>query len=146
MKKLIIFSILIFTSCSHAYKAKKVRNDHKKEKPQNVINKTIDKVSFKKNEKRLRYLFFANGGLIGYFDDGTIVGCPRCDLMDENINEMYSMKSIRKYEVRADGSLLVDKREIEYPRKQNEEGISEWAMIDYNWIVQPKKLENLNHN
>ena len=38
-----------------------------------------------------------------------------------------------------DDSLLVGEQEMEYPQKQQENNLTEWAMIDYKWIVQPTK-------
>lgn len=37
------------------------------------------------NKRRLKYLYFANGGLIGFFDDGTVSACAKCDLSKVNI-------------------------------------------------------------
>lgn len=88
-----------------------------------------------KKKRKLRYLFYANGGLIGYFDDGTVATCPRCDLINENIKSLYSIKPFKKYTVGEDGSLLMDGNIREYPTIENENGNREWAMIDYKWIV-----------
>ena len=140
MKKRIIVATIIFSSCSPSETAKIVKNDHQKNNTQEIISITRDTLTAKKNTpKKLRYLFYANGGLIGYFDDGTIVGCPSCDLIDENVKMLYSMKPTGKYSVNQDGSLLVGEKEMEYPQKQQEANLTEWAMIDYKWIVQPTK-------
>lgn len=142
MKKLIVLVAIIFSSCSSSDTIKNVRNDQQKDNKKIIYN-TTDTLTIKRNtQKRLRYLYYANGGLVGYFDDGTIVGCPKCDLIDENISVLYTMKPIRKYIVNKDGALLVGEKEIEYPRKHNEDNINEWAMIDYKWIIQPQKQEN----
>jgi len=94
-----------------------------------------------KEGRKLRYLFFANGGLIGYFDDGTVTGCPRCDLLDVNVDNMYNRRPHRTYIVQEDGSLLIDNRDIEYPREAGEDELAEWAMIDYIWIVEPERYK-----
>ncbi|MBK8586838.1 MAG: hypothetical protein IPN88_15995 [Bacteroidetes bacterium] len=52
--------------------------------------------------KLLKYLFYSNGGLRGYFDDGTITGCPKCDLTQENLNSLYSSQVIGTYVIEGD--------------------------------------------
>ena len=90
-----------------------------------------------KSKKRLRYLFYSNGGLIGYFSDGSITGCPRCDPDLENISSMYSSQTTgRTYTVSDKGELLVDwgfggDEEVIKPMEVDEYGIRAWGIIDY---------------
>ena len=81
--------------------------------------------------RRLRYLYSSNGGLIGFFNDGTVAGCPKCDLLQENIMVLYESKPHSHYDVGAD-FLLVDKE----TRMQFDEGqkYNHWIIIDYKWI------------
>lgn len=90
-----------------------------------------------KQKRKMRFLFYSNGGLVGYFDDGTVSGCPKCNLIEENVKVLYSAKSYETYTVEDDGSLLVGKTKREYPSKK-ESGLSGWAMIDYVWLVEVK--------
>ncbi len=83
--------------------------------------------------KLLKYLFYSNGGLRGYFDDGTITGCPKCDLTQENLNSLYSSQVIGTYVIEGD-ALVSSEGEREYP-----DTIQDWAMIDFRWI---KKIDN----
>lgn len=83
--------------------------------------------------KKLRYLFYANGGLRGYFDDGSITGCPKCDLIKDNVKSLYTAEPFETYTVE-DGFLLIDGKEREYPNNNTDNG-DEWAMIDYEWII-----------
>lgn len=89
----------------------------------------------KEGERKLRYLFYANGGLVGYFDDGTVAACPRCDLLKENIRALHAAMPFKKYTVEKDGSLLVGKSEHQFPKEKDDNGNKEWAMIDYKWLV-----------
>jgi hypothetical protein len=43
-----------------------------------------------------------------YFDDGTIITCPRCDTKEnvENIQSNLSDEPVQTYELKDDGSLL----------------------------------------
>ena len=89
-----------------------------------------------KRRKELRYLFFANGGFNAYFDDGTVVGCPRCDFMRSNIWQMWKRKPEARYKVLPDGSLLINGQYREHP--VYEPGAADgWALIDYKWYTRP---------
>ncbi|GEM_PF-1424888 len=82
------------------------------------------------NKRELRYFYYANGGLRGFFNDGTIVGCARCEFCRSNILQMFNDTPIGTYEVQSDGSLLVNKSEREFPDYQSDKG---WVLIDYKW-------------
>ncbi len=74
-------------------------------------------------EKELRYLFFGNGGLVGYFSDGTKAGCPRCDFCKSNIEELFAQESMGAY------------TNEEVVNEINEGGTEGWALIDYKWKI-----------
>ncbi len=76
------------------------------------------------NKKELRYLFYDNGGIIGYFNDGTKAGCPRCDFCKSNVDELFAQESMGTY---TDEEVL---NEI------NENGTEGWALIDYEWKME----------
>ncbi len=103
---------------------KEVNKSNTDDNQRNEINTT------KRNKKELRYLYHANGRLIGYFDDGTIVGCPRCDFMRINILALFKEKVMGTYEVQNDGSLLINNSEREFPNYNDDNG---WALIDFKW-------------
>lgn len=79
-------------------------------------------------DRRISYLFFANGGTIGYLNDGTVVGCPRCEPSAGNAEKMLSDLAMGTYQVLKDGSLLVNGEQIERPEIK-EEG-NEWMIFD----------------
>ena len=85
--------------------------------------------------KQLRYLFFANGGLIGYYNDGTVTGCPRCDFNAGNVAAMINKKPHGMYSIESGGTLLINGTQKEIPNKVTEG----WALIDYKWYVKPPK-------
>jgi hypothetical protein len=87
----------------------------------------------KKNKKELRYLYRNNGGLIGYFDDGTVVGCSRCSFCKSNILEMFNIKPMGKYTLQANGYLLVNNSERILPKIVSNNGVENWVLIDYKW-------------
>lgn len=103
-----------------------------------LVKKDVNSKKLKtpnKIKKKLRYLYYSNGGIRGYFDDGTVVGCPRCDLIESNVLNLYNEKPIGKYKVLDDGSLFVNNSEQEFPNYNEDNG---WALIDYKWHEKPQ--------
>lgn len=90
----------------------------------------------KKNPKELRYLFAANGGMLGYLTDGTVVGCPKCDFITNNIKKVLKWHKAGTYKVQMDGSLLVNGSEELFPN--TEDG---WVLIDYEWQSKPETYQ-----
>ncbi len=54
-------------------------------------------VNITTEKRKLQYLYHSNSGLIGYFSDGTVSGCPRCDLSSENMSYLLSAKPHSSY-------------------------------------------------
>ncbi|WP_162903084.1 hypothetical protein [Taibaiella koreensis] len=79
-------------------------------------------------DRRISYLFYANGGTIGYLNDGTVVGCPRCDANAGNAEKMLTDPPMGTYVVLKDGSLLVNGESIERPEIKKE--WNEWMIFD----------------
>lgn len=145
---ILFISFLMLTSCSNSEEKQtqrelelKQKELELKEREINLQEKSLtkelkpkahkeEKQRVKENKKELRYLYYANGGLRGYFDDGTIVGCPRCDFCRSSILAMFDEKPMGTYKVQSDGSLLVNNSEREFPKYNNDNG---WALIDYKW-------------
>lgn len=100
-------------------------------------------VPFSKDRK-LRFLYATNGGLRAYYDDGTLVGCSRCDLMKENLEAMQEMEPMGTYTIDSNGVLLwgtgLDTPDMEDPSWDD----GSWAMIDYQWQFVPKGMEDAN--
>lgn len=112
-------------------KEREISLQEKKVEKQSVPQNNKKEVKQKKSKSReLQYLYHANGGMIGYFDDGTIVGCPQCDFCRSSILEMFNLDPMGTYEVQSDGSLLVNKSEREFPNFKDDNG---WALINYKW-------------
>lgn len=94
---------------------------------------TKDKQTIKTEKRQLRYVFYSNGGIVGYFNDGGIVGCPRCDLIKENIQALYKGKPHDSYTVH-DG-VIYSNKEGKLKPTNKEDG---WAMINYEWLIEVK--------
>ena len=89
----------------------------------------------------LRYLYFANGGVIGYYTDGSVRGCPRCDFCDDNIAAMSDRRPHANYTVESDGSLLVDGERRAIPASDSAAVDDGWAMIDSRWLMRPQSCK-----
>lgn len=137
---------LLLTNCTQKNKS---NNDNISSKADTILNDNIHKnnsvdtnaITNKETQKRnLQFLFYANGGLIGYFDDGTITGCPRCDLITENITALYNKEPHSKFKV--ENGFLIS--ELSDSILINSMTKREWAIIEYeNQINNPKsKLAN----
>lgn len=75
----------------------------------NKIASGSDAINVRKvSARQLRYLHYANGGLLGFYSDGSVVGCPRCDLVKENIDAMGTDTPTGRYTIASDGSLLIN--------------------------------------
>lgn len=87
----------------------------------------------KKHEKKLRYLFAANGGLVGYFSDSSVVGCPRCDLSKENVDSLSKTKPHATYTAKKDYLLVGGKEKIEI--YADGEVSPDWAILNYKKLI-----------
>ncbi|MDU1890619.1 MAG: hypothetical protein E6767_08000 [Dysgonomonas sp.] len=138
----VLLILILFACCGN----KKVESVAVEEISLSVMNSVIEQEESKeksdvipmKEGRKLRYLFSSNGGLVGYFDDGTVAACPRCDLLDVNVEALYRSDVWRTYIIESDGALLIDGEMKEYPVIMEERGYQEWVMIDYKWIVEPE--------
>lgn len=130
----LLLSVILFYSCN--------LSDHSnKEAMQQGIDdgkatkERLAKEQQKKQERKLRYLAYSNGGLVGYFDDGTVAGCPRCDLLKENVEALYTTKPFDTYTLEKDGHLKRAEGDNLLPQAGKGDSPYTWAMIDYKWIV-----------
>ena len=86
--------------------------------------------SIEGENRKLRFVSFSNGGIIGYFNDGTISACARCDLTKENIEKLRSENVLRTYKYQNHKIIIEESDTIDI--KNNNEN---WAMLDYQWMV-----------
>jgi hypothetical protein len=104
---IIIFTLLTITVNAQTKSYKK------------ITKKSIYKDN--KQNKELVYLFTANGGVVGYFSDGSVVGCPRCDFCRTNILVMFKEKPMGKWDLKKPLGFVSD------------EGDNGWVLINYKW-------------
>jgi hypothetical protein len=142
-----ILSILLFCLLVIACKHNNKKNHHSHKVPittkdssmypmeeeYNSVNPAPLPILKSINAKRqLRYLYSNNGGLLGYYNDGTVTGLPKHDLTPNNILYMDSVVPFEKYSVNKDGSILC-RGVIENP---NAPGAKvNWPLINNKWNV-----------
>ena len=126
--KITIFLLfLIFKSCFN--------NEVKKESIETTFIKEEIVIG---KDRQLQFLYFTNGGLIGYFDDGTIVGCPRCDLMEKNINTLKNKDPHSEFIIEKD--VLITLQGDTIPIKSMKS--NEWAIVNYKSSIINKSKED----
>ncbi len=82
------------------------------------------------NERKLQYVRASNAGILGYFNDGTYVGCPKCDFIEQNMEVIYEGKSIGTWDSR--------KNPDSFDEDQNNSDLkSDWVMVNYEWVTRP---------
>ena len=81
--------------------------------------------------RKVRYLYYSNGGFVAYYSDGTSIGCPRCDYQFTDPNELKPDENTSTYTVQSDGSLLVDGSYVVVPKNSPDDVGEGWAIIDY---------------
>ena len=107
---IIIFLIIILFSASVNAQGKYKKKITNKSLATNIIQK-----------KELVYLFTSNGGMVGYYSDGTVVACPRCDFSKSNILAMCKKKPMGKWNL---------KKPDDFISYEEDNG---WVLINYKW-------------
>ena len=83
-------------------------------------------------------MYYSKQGLRAYYNDGSVIDCPRCELTQENVLSIQNNteeKGVQTYVIEKDGNLLVDGWKHEYPVVNKKENFEGWAMINYKWYV-----------
>ena len=90
----------------------------------NSQTKSIKKSTSKniKQKKELVYLYAGNGGMVGYFSDGSVVGCPKCDFCKSSILAMFKEKP-------RSGKWNLKKPD-DFVSYEEDKG---WVLVNYKW-------------
>lgn len=59
--------------------------------------KEIQNTTADTNNRKLIHIFYSNGGILTFYNDGTVTGCPQCDLNENNIELLKSKESFATY-------------------------------------------------
>jgi len=100
------------------------------------IKDAIQNNSIDTNNHKLIHIFYSNGGILAFYNDGTVTGCPQCDLDENNIELLKSKESFATYTVN-DKSIWIkykngDKSEMKFYVEG--EISDDWAMKDGEWL------------
>ncbi|MEZ7498347.1 hypothetical protein QO200_06310 [Flavobacterium sp. Arc3] len=108
------------------------------ENPDTQIPPIVTKNTEQSKNRKLRFLYYSKQGLRAYYNDGSVIDCPRCELTQENVLSIQNNteeKGVLTYVIEKDGNLLVDGWKHEYPVVNMNENFEGWAMINYKWFV-----------
>ena len=145
---IIALSITLF-SCNNQKEKKQEREIKAKElqlkekelhveKPGTQISPIVTNNKEQSTNRKLRFLYYSKLGLRAYYNDGSVIDCPRCELTQENVLSIQNNtkeKGVQTYVIENDGNLLVDGWKHEYPVVNKKENFEGWAMINYKWFV-----------
>ncbi len=87
-----------------------------------TFNNKISNKEIKQNRK-LVYLYVSNGGMVGYFNDGSVIACPQCDFTRSNLLSMSQKRPFRKWNL---------KKPDDFISFEEDNG---WVLINYKWKV-----------
>lgn len=103
-----------------------------------------DSIGIKSNEEindihdhQLLHLFHSNGGIHAFYKDGTVTGCPQCDLNGSNIESLKSKESFATYTSEENAVCILyedgSKTEIQFyvDGKMSED----WVIKDDEWLI-----------
>ncbi len=106
------------------------------ENPEDPFNDTLTTIDEK---RKLRYVYYANGGVVGYFNDGTVSACPRCDFTKDAVAFLYKRKPHGTYKIGK--NCLIETyngtSETDPFTPREEDATWGWAMVDYKWWEEP---------
>lgn len=85
---------------------------------------------------QLLHVFYSNGGLLAFYNDGTVTGCPKCDLNESNIELLKSKEPFATYtcDDKAIYVLYEDGSKNEMQFYVNGEISEDWAIKDGKWL------------
>ena len=91
--------------------------------------------NFLVTNKKIRYLLYNEVGLLAFYNDFSIAGCPKCELNRLNIKNMKNMEVLGFYDIQSDGKLKAGTTTFN-PVEIEDNGDKRWAVIDYFWYVE----------
>tara|TARA_R110002072_G_scaffold282761_1_gene445843 strand:- start:68318 stop:68695 length:378 start_codon:yes stop_codon:yes gene_type:complete len=89
--------------------------------------------SDRSNFPTLRFLWASNGGLIGYYSDGSIRGCSKCDLLLENLERMKNSNSKGNY-LFENGCIIEENQEPLCIDPKVDKTHPFWIVVNYKWL------------
>ena len=98
--------------------------------------KEIQNTTADSNNRKLVHIFYSNGGILAFYNDGTVTGCPQCDLDENNIELLKSKESFATYTADDKSIWIKYKNGDESEMKFYGEGeiSDDWAMKDGKWL------------
>lgn len=102
------------------------------------IQKSEINAATQTSKRELQYLYASNGGLMGFFSDGTVASCPRCDFVEENVNALHKEKPSGKFTATKEYlQSNLNGQETQWLIYNEGEIDESWAMINFKWLRKP---------
>lgn len=88
--------------------------------------------------RKLRYMYAANGGLLAFFDDGTVSACSPCEMIKENVSTLYETPPHARYK-KHNNSLSLNGDRMDFYKDRTLK--PEWVLFEYKWTIKifPRK-------
>lgn len=88
--------------------------------------------------RKLRYMYASHGGLLAFFDDGTVSACSPCEMIKENVSTLYETKPHARYK-KQNNSLSLNGDRMDFYKGR--ELKPEWVLFEYKWTIKifPRK-------
>lgn len=90
---------------------------------------------------KLQYLYASNAGMMGFYSDGSVRSCGRCEFDKSNVSKMATQKSSAKYKVVNNVIVFNSKSgKQEFPFYVDEDAKemdTDWMMFNFKWLQKP---------
>ena len=84
-------------------------------------------------ENKIRFLWFSNGGLIGYYENGDVKICTKCDPIKSNILRLNNSEKFDTYTYTYKDSCILTSKEINCINFSTLDKNPFWLIVDYKW-------------
>lgn len=82
-------------------------------------------------DRKLKYLYAAEGHLMGFFDDGTVSQCEQCEFCPETVDALKTTPPALLYEIEGDVMTVYENKDamdaLGIPMEDNEH----WIIINF---------------
>lgn len=134
MNKLIyLLGVLLLFSCNSNMKTENTNLSE-----DNIITQQLDSTGTNQtvttnSGRKLKHLFVANGGTVGFFDDGTFASCARCDTDGSVIDMLNEYGEWGTYEEFS--TYLLTDGNIKWELFENGRIMQDWKLINFETIA-----------
>lgn len=89
-------------------------------------------INFFVHKRTLEYVNATNAGLLGYFSDGTIASCSKCDFVWDNVSGLYKAEVTGSWDKSGLPESFEEDQKDAYLK-------STWVMAKSKWLQFPER-------